>query len=92
MEEILTTSSSIETFLNNENTSVYGENISQNYSFYYNRGQYIARLMILVSYPVIIIIGTIGNILTVFVMRRGSLKESSTCFYMAVLALSDTCK
>ena len=40
----------------------------------------------------IIVFGTIGNLLTFIVMQRGSLKNSSTCFYMAMLALSDTGK
>ena len=42
--------------------------------------------------PVISVIGTIGNLLAFIVMRQGSLKEVSTCFYMAILALTDTGK
>ena len=52
----------------------------------------VSRTIIITTFPFIIIIGTIGNLLTFFVMRRGSLKHSSTCFYMAILALSDTGK
>ena len=92
MEEILFPSSSLPTFPNNQNTSVDGVNISQNDSFYYNNEEEIGRLITLVCYPIIILVGTIGNILTFIVMQRGSLKHSSTCFYMAVLALSDTSK
>ena len=51
-----------------------------------------ARMVGVVSFPIIILFGTIGNLLTFVVMRRGSLKRSSTCFYMAILALADTCK
>ena len=40
----------------------------------------------------VLIFGTIGNLLTFIVMQRGSLKHSSTCFYMSILALSDSCK
>ena len=40
--------------------------------------------------PPIIVLGTIGNLLTFFTMQRGSLKHMSTCFYMAILALADT--
>ena len=40
----------------------------------------------------LLIVGTIGNLLTFIVMQRGSLKHSSTCFYMSILALSDSCK
>ena len=40
--------------------------------------------------PVLIVGGTVGNLLTFCVMRRGSMKKVSTCFYMAILALADT--
>ena len=50
------------------------------------------RLIVRIFYPVIIIFGTLGNLVTFIVMQRGSLKHSSTCFYMAVLALNDTGK
>ena len=52
----------------------------------------ISRLLVIISVPIIIIVGTIGNVLTFIVMQRGSLKHSSTCFYMAMLALADTSK
>ena len=39
---------------------------------------------------VIIIFGSIGNILTIIIMRKGSLKDVSTCFYMSILAVADT--
>ena len=39
--------------------------------------------------PMLIVLGTIGNLLTFYVMRRGSLKDVSTCFYMSILALAD---
>ena len=47
------------------------------------------RLVFLIGTTVLLIIGTVGNILTITVMRRGSLKKISTCFYMSVLALGD---
>ena len=49
----------------------------------------IVRLIQVVGRPPIIVLGTIGNLLTFFTMQRGSLKEQSTCFYMAILALAD---
>ena len=49
----------------------------------------ISRLVILL---IIIIFGSIGNILTFIVMRKGSLKDVSTCFYMSILAVADTGK
>ena len=48
------------------------------------------RMIIIITYPIIVILGTIGNILSFIVMRRGSLKHSSTGFYMSILALADT--
>ena len=50
----------------------------------------ISRLLVIISFPIIIVIGTIGNLLTFIIMQRGSLKHSSTCFYMAMLAVADT--
>ena len=39
---------------------------------------------------ILLILGTFGNVLSFVIMRRGSLKKVSTCFYMAILALADT--
>ena len=50
----------------------------------------IVRMMQLIARPPIIILGTIGNLLTLFTMQRDSLKHVSTCFYMAILGLADT--
>ena len=52
----------------------------------------ITRLIQLITRPILIIVGSIGNILTFYIMRRTSLKNVSSCFYMAVLALADTRK
>ena len=52
----------------------------------------VSRMIIITTFPVIMLFGTIGNLLTFVVMQRGSLKHSSTCFYMAILALADTGK
>ena len=49
----------------------------------------IVRQIQVVGRPPIIVLGTIGNLLTFFTMQRGSLKEQSTCFYVAILALAD---
>ena len=48
------------------------------------------RLMQVYIRPVLIVGGTMGNLLAFCVMRRGSMKKVSTCFYMAILALADT--
>ena len=45
-----------------------------------------------ISFIVFPAFGGFGNILTFIVMQRGSLKEISVCFYMSMLALSDTGK
>ena len=52
----------------------------------------ITRLIQLITRPILIIVGSIGNGLTFYIMRRTSLKNVSSCFYMAVLALADTRK
>ena len=63
-----------------------GKEISQWFS------EEITRLIQLITRPILIIVGSIGNILTFYIMRRTSLKDVSSCFYMAVLALADTRK
>ena len=50
------------------------------------------RMIHIIVRPILIIIGTTGNGLTFYIMRRTSLKDVSSCFYMAVLALADTRK
>ena len=53
-------------------------------------GEEIVRRIQVFARPPIILLGTIGNILTFIAMRRDSLKNMSTCFYMAILGLADT--
>ena len=48
------------------------------------------KIVYLVAFAIIIIFGSTGNVLTFIVMRKGSLKDVSTCFYMSILALADT--
>ena len=50
----------------------------------------IKEMIWFISHPILIIFGTFGNVLVFIVMRRGSLKNVSTCFYMSILALADT--
>ena len=52
----------------------------------------IARLIQIISRPILTIVGTIGNCLILYVMRRTSLRNVSTCFYMFLLALADSGK
>ena len=57
-----------------------------------DKSQEIADMMFFITYPIIIIFGTIGNMLSFYIMRRGSLRDVSTCFYMSALAIADTGK
>ena len=49
----------------------------------------IARLIQVIVRPILVAIGMIGNCLSFYIMRRTSLKDISSCFYMALLALAD---
>lgn len=44
----------------------------------------------IIALPVLIVFGSICNIMTFIVMRRRRMRVSSTCFYMAALAVTDT--
>ena len=52
----------------------------------------IARLIQIIFRPILIVVGTVGNSLTIYIMWRTSLKHLSSCFYMVVLALADSGK
>ena len=52
----------------------------------------LARILNLIIRPVLIVFGTIGNGLSFYIVRQGSLKKMSTCFYLSILALADTSK
>ena len=57
-----------------------------------NNEEDISRMIQVIERPLLIAFGTIGNLLSFFVMQRGSLKKVPTCFYMSILALADTGK
>jgi hypothetical protein len=44
----------------------------------------------IITLPMLIMFGSIFNIMTFIVMRRRRMRISSTCFYMAALAVTDT--
>lgn len=46
-------------------------------------------LFVIYIFPVILIIGSICNVITFLVMRRKKLRNQSTGFYMAILAIAD---
>ena len=52
----------------------------------------IARLIQIIVRPIFLIAGTMGNGLSFYIMRRTSLKDVSSCFYMSILAPADTSK
>ena len=76
-------------FLNSSNIN--SEPTSVEESFKWTNAE-IARLIQIIFRPILIIVGTIGNGLTIYIMRTTSLTHLSTCFYMVVLALADTSK
>ena len=47
------------------------------------------KTIVIYTFPILIIVGTICNILTFLVMRRKKLRNQSTGYYMAVLAVAD---
>ena len=51
-----------------------------------------ARLIQIVARPILILMGTVGNGLTIYIMRSTSLNNVSSCSHMCILALADTCK
>ncbi|XP_064624609.1 G-protein coupled receptor 183-A-like [Lineus longissimus] len=40
--------------------------------------------------PIIIVVGIIGNVLSFLILRKPKYADQSTCFYMRILAISDT--
>ena len=67
-------------------TNVYDVNQA---SHRWNKAE-IARLIQLIVRPILVLFGTVGNILSFYLMRRGSVGDLSTCFYMSMLAVADT--
>ena len=93
MEDSLNTIESFTDIVTNVSQHFYNEtkNNESNESVPSNYEE-IDRLINICVRPVIIVLGTIGNMSTFCVMQRGSLKDVSTCFYMAILALTETGK
>ena len=72
------------TYLNQSNQLNYTDNVEEEDDLA------VPRIILLSFKPVVMVFGTFGNLLSFAVMRRGSLKDVSTCFYMSMLALADT--
>ena len=52
----------------------------------------IARWIQIIVRPILIVFGTTGNCLSFYIMRKISLKNVSSCFYMSILAVADSSK
>ena len=65
---------------------------STQYVGFTSESEEIEAMLNLVIRPVLIVFGTILNGLSFYIMRQGSLKKMSTCFYLSILALADTSK
>ena len=68
------------TSANNESSQIYNEILEEFNVTNNDKYLEITRIIYLIVYPMIIIFGTIGNLLSLYIMRRGSLKDVSTFF------------
>ena len=78
-----------EDFLNSSNITTEATAVEETFKW---TNAEIARLLQIIFRPILIVLGSIGNCLTIYIMRRSSLKHLSTCFYIFVLALADSSK
>ena len=76
-------------YLNSSNSTTEGSSVEGTFKW---TSEEIAKLIQTIIRPILIMVGTVGNCLTIYIMRRTSLKHLSTCFYMFLLAVADTCK
>ena len=89
-EQILNCNSSDTTgYLNSSNSPT--EAMVGEETFKWTTEEIVRSIQILVR-PMLTVTGTFGNGLSLYIMRRTSLKNVSSCFYMAVLAVADTGK
>ena len=72
-----------------EGTTTEADDLADNFNQLYIDIENWLYKITFIAFPVL---GGFGNILTFIVMRGGSLKNVSTCFYMSMLALADTGK
>ena len=91
MEIDLNMNDSSADFTHVSNLSFLTESTDVRQTFKWTNAQ-IARVIQILFRPILIIIGTTGNSLSFYIMRKTSLKDVSSCFYMAILALADTSK
>ena len=82
-------------FFNNStdnNLFLHVQNTTTNYENFFEilEGQETARMIEIIITPIILTVGSVGNIMSFIILRSGDLKKISTCFYMSILALIDT--
>ena len=70
--------SNVSEFYANGTMSISKEAVPDDDNYYME----ISRLMQVYGRPPIIVLGTLGNVLAFIVMRRGEMRNVSTCFYM----------
>ena len=83
------TGADFEEFSNSSNTTTEPTSVEE--TFRWTNAE-IARLIQIIFRPILFIVGTIGNDLTIYIMQSTSLKHLSSCFYMVLLALADSSK
>ena len=71
------TETSLGNFFNLSNTAT--EATSVNETFKWTSAE-IARLIQIIFRPILITVGTVGNVLAIYIMRKTSLKHFSCCF------------
>ena len=77
---------------NGHNTSTTEDALSATETPVSDENKEVVRLIEVFIRPILFIFGTYGNAVSFYIMRRGSLKKVSTCFYMTMLAIADTRK
>ena len=76
-------------YLNSSNSTTEGSSVEGTFKW---TSEEIAKLIQIIIRSILIMAGAVGNCLTIYIMRRTSLKHLSTCFYMFLFAVADTCK
>ena len=64
-------------FVNSSNTTTQSMSVEETFKW---TNAEMTRLIQIIFSPILVIVGTIGNCLIVYIMRRTSLKHLSSCF------------
>lgn len=87
MEDFLSTTPSV-----NETGELRNETEEEEVEQSLYRSYEISRMIDRISLPIIVLFGTVGNLLIFYVLTKGSLRKVSTCFYMRLLSVADSCE